>query len=136
VTVIADREADIYPNWASVPEPSFHLLGRAMSDRLLAGGGLLFATAAGFPVAGQRRIELRSHEPAHPKRTALVELRYGAVEICRPRDEYDHSLPPTVRLRLIEVGEIDPPADVEPLHWRLLTTHAIADVAAAWQIVR
>jgi hypothetical protein len=24
---------------------------------------------------------------------------------------------------------------VEPLHWRLLTTHAIADAAGAWQIV-
>src|SRR4029077_19824074 len=29
----------------------------------------------------------------------------------------------------------DPPSDVEPLHWRLLTTHEIADAAAAWQIV-
>jgi len=60
VTVVADREADIYPNWASVPDANFHLLGRAMSDRLLAGGGMLFAAAAVFPVAGRRRIELRS----------------------------------------------------------------------------
>jgi hypothetical protein len=135
VTVVADREADIYPNWASVPDANFHLLGRAMSDRLLAGGGMLLAAAAVFPVAGRRRIELRSHEPAHPKRTALLELRYGEVEICRPRDEYDHRLPPTVRLRLVEVREIDPPGGVEPLHWRLLTTHAIADAAGAWQIV-
>src|SRR5271165_1591260 len=56
VTVVADREADIYPSWASVPEATFHLLGRAMSDRLLAGGGMLFAAAAVFPVAGRRRI--------------------------------------------------------------------------------
>ena len=135
VTVVADREADIYPNWASVPDANFHLLGRAMSDRLLAGGGMLFAAAAAFPVVGRRRIELRSHEPAHPKRTAVVQLRYGEVEICRPRDEYDHSLPPTVRLRLIEVREVNPPEGVEPLHWRLLTTHQIADAAAAWEIV-
>jgi len=135
VTVVADREADIYPSWASVPEANFHLLGRAMSDRLLAGGGMLFAATAEFPVAGRRKIELRAHDPAHPKRPAVVELRYGEVEICRPRDEGDVSLPPTVRLRLVEVREIDPPAEVEPLHWRLLTTHEIADAAAAWQIV-
>ena len=135
VTVVADREADIYPSWATVPEANFHMLGRAMKDRLLAGGGTLFAAAATFPVAGRRKIELRAHEPAHPKRTAVVELRYGAVEICRPQDERDHSLPPTVRLRLIDVREVDPPEGVEPLHWRLLTTHTIADAAAAWEIV-
>ena len=109
VTVVADREADIYPSWATVPETNFHMLGRAMKDRLLAGGGTLFAAAATFPLAGRRKIELRSHEPAHPKRTAVVELRYGAVEICRPQDERDHSLPPTVRLRLVDVREVDPP---------------------------
>jgi hypothetical protein len=135
VTVVADREADIYPNWASVPEANFHLLGRTMSDRQLAGGGMLFAAAAGFPVMGRRSIELRAHDPAHPRRSAVVELRHGEVVICRPRDEYGHSLPPTVRLRLIDVREVDPPAGAEPLHWRLLTTHQIADAAAAWKIV-
>ena len=44
VTVVDDREADIYPKWAVLPEPNFHLLTRApafaragMSDRKLAG---------------------------------------------------------------------------------------------------
>ncbi len=31
--------------------------------------------------------------------------------------------------------EIAPPDGVEPLHWRLLTTHEVADAAKAWQIV-
>ena len=65
----------------------------------------------------------------------MLELRYGEVEICRPVDEPDRSLPPSAPLRLLEVREVDPPEGVEPLHWRLLTTHAIADAAAAWQIV-
>ena len=135
VTVVADREADIYPNWASVPGANFHLLGRAMKDRLLAGGGTLFTAAAAFPVTGRCKVELPARDPGRPKRTAVVELRYGEVEICRPAQERDHSLPPTVRLRLVEAREVDPPEGVEPLHWRLLTTHAIADAAAAWQIV-
>jgi len=40
-----------------------------------------------------------------------------------------------VRLRLVEVREVDAPAGEEPLHWRLLTTHAVADLAKAWLIV-
>ena len=135
VTVVADREADIYPAWGAVPEANFHMLSRAMSDRSLANGGTLFTAAAQFPVAGRRTIELRAHDPAHPKRTAVVELRYGEVEICRPRGEHDRGLPPSVRLRLVDVREINPPAEAEPLHWRLLSTHEITDAAGAWQIV-
>lgn len=139
VTVIDDREGDIYPKWASVPQPGFHLLTRAMVDRRLAGpnqdNGTLFGAAAHFPVAGTRTIELPARQPDRAKRTAKLELRFGEVEICRPRDEQDHELAATVRLRLIEVEEVAAPAGVEPLHWRLLTTHAVGNAAQAWQIV-
>jgi hypothetical protein len=147
VTVIDDREGDIYAKWASVPTPHCHLLTRASGDRRLAGGGaphelvgaepggMLFAAAADFAVAGRRAIELPAREPGRPKRRAVLELRHGAVAIRRPDGEWDRHLPPTVRLRLIELQEIDPPADAEPLHWRLLTTHHVADAEAAWQIV-
>jgi hypothetical protein len=135
VTVVDDREGDIYAKWASLTQANFHLLSRAAQDRSLAGGGMLFAAAATFAVTGRRRIELPGREPGQAKRTSEVELRHGEVEVCRPLHERDRSLPPTIRLRLLEVRETDPPAGVEPLHWRLLTSHAIADAAAAWQIV-
>jgi hypothetical protein len=135
VTVIDDREGDIYAKWASVPSASCHLLTRASSDRRLAGGGMLFAAAAGFAAAGRRAIVLPASEPGRSKRSALLELRHGEVEIRRPHGVWDRHLPAAVGLRLIEVQEIDPPADAEPLHWRLLTTHTIADAEAAWRIV-
>jgi hypothetical protein len=135
VTVVGDREADIYAQWASVPGQDFHVLTRAMNDRRLAGGGLLFATMAAFPMVGQRTIELPAREPGRAARTARLELRFGTVEIVRPSSEWDRSLAKTVTLRAIEVREIGAPPGVEPLHWRLLTTHAIADAAAAWCIV-
>jgi DDE family transposase len=139
VTVVDDREGDIYPKWARVPQPHFHLLTRAMVDRRLAaheaGSATLFAAAAAFPVAGTRTIALPARQPERAQRTARVAIRFGAVEICRPRDEQDRTLAKTVRLRLVEVRETHPPAGVEPLHWRRLTTHAVADAAKAWQIV-
>jgi hypothetical protein len=145
VTVVADRESDIYPAWASVPRPGFHLLSRAMVDRRLAlppgakpdaaRPRTLFSAAEDFPVAGTRKIELPARQPDRAARTATVEMRYGEVEIRRPRDEQDRTLAKTVRLRLVEVREVDPPEGVEPLHWRLLTTHDVADAGKAWQIV-
>ena len=41
----------------------------------------------------------------------------------------------SVDLTVIEVVEVSPPAGAEPLHWRLLTTHEVADADAAWRIV-
>ena len=135
VTVVADREADIYAQWASVPEQNFHVLTRAMSDRRLSGGGLLFATMATFPMVGQRTIELPAREPGRSARTAKLELRFGTAEILRPTKEWDRSLTRRVTLQAIEVREIGAPSGVEPLHWRLLTTHVIADAAEAWCII-
>ena len=139
VTVVDDREGDVYPKWAGVPEANFHLLTRAMVDRRLAdhkpGSGTLFTAAAAFPVVGIRKIELPARQPDRAKRTAEVEMRFGEVEICRPRDERDHTLAKTVRLRLVEARETNAPTGVDPLHWRLLTTHEVADAVKAWQIV-
>jgi len=135
VTVVADRESDMYPAWAIVPRAGFHLLSRAMVDRRLAGGGTLFGAAESFAVAGRRTINLPARQPDRAARTATVELRFGEVEICRPRNERDRSLAKTVALRLVEVREVNPPHGVEALHWRLLTTHAVTNAEKAWQIV-
>jgi hypothetical protein len=146
VTVVGDRESDMYPAWAGVPQPGFHLLSRAMVDRRLAdpppcgeavatGPWTLFRAAGSFAVAGRRKIELPARQPDRAARTATLEMRYGEVEIRRPRDERNPSLAKTVRLRLVEVCEVDPPEGVEPLHWRLLTTHEVADANKAWDIV-
>jgi hypothetical protein len=104
VTVVDDREGDIYPKWAteharegSVPQDDFHLLTRAMVDRRLANpetdSATLFTAAATFPVAGTRKIELPARQPDRAKRTAEVEIRFGEVEVRRPRDERDRTLP-------------------------------------------
>jgi hypothetical protein len=115
---------------------------RAMVNRRLAGGGTLFDAAGNFAIAGIRKIELPARQPDRAARTATVEMRFGEVEIYRPRDERDRGLPKIVRLRLAEVREVEPPDGVEPLHslplrrrGRLLTTHDVADTEKAWQIV-
>jgi hypothetical protein len=46
VTVIADRESDIYAEWARIPGPNVHLITRVMTDRRLADGGKLYRFGA------------------------------------------------------------------------------------------
>ena len=134
VTVIDDREGDIYAKWASVAEQNFHLLTRSMHDRALAGGASLYDTAASLPIADISILELVARA-GRPARQAKLALRFGRVTLQRPRGPGMRDLPKTVALSLIEVVEQDPPADVEPLHWYLLTTHEIGDATSAWQIV-
>jgi hypothetical protein len=138
VTFVADREGDIYPTWARAPAEGFHVLNRVMSNRCLLGaakGDSLYTVAAGFPLAETRVLSLPARPPRRAARDARVEIRFGTVEIARPVNEKDRTLAASVRLSLVEVKEIDAPADAEAVHWRLLTTHAVADLAKAWQIV-
>lgn len=134
ITVIADRESDIYAEWATLPDPKLHLLTRVMHDRALADGGTLHEAADRLRVADTRTIELRA---AHTRqaRTVKLCLRFGSVQLKRPQRPGLKRLPDAVQLTLVEAVELDPPDRVEPVHWRLLTTHAVADTAAAWQII-
>jgi hypothetical protein len=134
VTLVADREADMYALWALAPAPGIHVLGRVHHDRSLVGGGTLATIAQGWQPAGKRTIIVRAR-PDRGERTARLELRFGSVTLARPRDGYDPDWPEQLTLRLIEVNETDPPDGAEPIHWRLLTTHDADDADAAWQIV-
>lgn len=134
VTMVADREADLYALWALVPEPGIHVLGRIHHDRSLVGGGSLSTIARQWALADSRQMRLRER-PDRPEREARLELRFGVVTIARPRAPGAPELPAQVRLSLIELTEPEPPQGVEPITWRLLTTHSVANAAAAWQIV-
>lgn len=83
-------------------------------------------------------IEL-SAAPGRPARTAVLALRFCTVEIARPVSRKGHAelaaLPPSVTLTLVEAAEVDPPGGVPIAHWRLLTTHNVADAADARRIV-
>ena len=134
ITVIADRESDIYAEWATLPDHQLHLLTRVMHDRALADGGTLYQAADRFSVTDTRTLELRA---AHTRqaRTIKLCLRFGSVQLKRPRRPGLKELPDAVPLTLVEAVELDPPDRIEPVHWRLLTTHPVTDTAAAWQII-
>jgi hypothetical protein len=131
VTVVADRESDIYEEWARLPAPGFHLLTRAMADRRIEGGKL---STAPLSLGTSADVELPAR-PGRPARTARLQLRFGRVRVLRPANHPDKSLPQSVELSLVEVAETAPPAGTEPVLWRLLTTHAVGDAEAGWRIV-
>jgi len=78
VTVIDDREGDIYAKWASVSAASFHLLTRSMHDRVLADGASMYITAASWPIVDTATIDIVARADRPARRAKLV-LRFGRV---------------------------------------------------------
>jgi hypothetical protein len=132
VTVIADRESDIYAAFAGCPVGT-DLLVRAAQDRSLEDGGRLFATADASPEAGRAELDLPA-KPGRKARQTQVAVRFMSVTLARPGNGPAKGLPKTVSLTLVDVREIDPPPG-EAVHWLLLTTHKVDDVAQAFAVV-
>jgi hypothetical protein len=132
LTVVADRESDIYAAFALRPTEA-HMVVRAAQDRSLDDGGRLFAMADATPEAGRTRLDLPA-QPGRAARTATLAVRFARAEMKRPRNSIDKGLPDTLSLHFVDVREIDPPAG-ETVHWRLVTTYPIADLRQALQVV-
>lgn len=134
VTLLGDRESDIFAFYASAAEAGHHVIARSMHDRKLADGRGLYAAIEAMPVVAQRSILLPAR-PQRAERIALLELRFGTVELARPQTRFLSHLPPGLTLTVVDVRERDPQPGTEPLHWRLLTTHAVTSPEQAWRIV-
>lgn len=133
VTVIADRESDIYQAFAWCP-PGVDLIIRAARDRALHEGGKLFARLAGSPADAQAIAVEVPLKPGQAARSATLELRYGPVNLKRP-GRLAATLPAQITLHAVEVKEQAPPEGAAPVHWLLLTTHRVASPQQARQIL-
>jgi hypothetical protein len=91
----------------------------------------------GLPVAGTYALEIPAHHQ-QKARTAIVEVRFAPLTLPRPRE-----FSPFVRacgigeisMFVVEVLETEPPADVEPLHWVLLTSHEVKTFQQACTVI-
>jgi hypothetical protein len=132
VTVIADRESDIFEAFALCPE-NVELVVRAAHDRSLLDGRALFAAIDAEPLAGHADLEL-PQKPGRKPRTARIEARFMAVSLARPRIGLRAGLPASVAMNLVDIRESNPPAGETAVHWRLLTTHAVTNAAEAFAV--
>jgi len=135
VTLVTDREGDIYELFARVPDEQTHVLVRAEHDRALAdAGGRMLAKIAAQPEAGRLAFDLTGR-PGRTARRVTLAVRFCPVTLRQPGRGADRRDPPQLSLNLVEAREIDPPPGEDPIVWRLLTTHAATSLAeAAWII--
>ena len=132
VTVVADREGDIYEEFALRPA-EVDLVIRAQQDRVLADGTLLSRCLDGVAEFGRETIGLPAG-PGRGPRQAVLALRACPVRIKAPKRTRSAGAVPVaaeVALWFVQAREVDPPDQATPAHWLLLTTHAVPSLAAA-----
>jgi len=135
VTMVADRESDIYLLFARKPE-RLDLIVRAGQDRSLTDGGTLFGALAGAEPLSRSDVRVAPRGPGDKGRVANVEFRAGSVRIARSQTLRRSEAPDTVELTLVEARETNAPPGKTPLLWRLLTTRPVSCAAEAEGVVQ
>lgn len=148
VTVVADREADIFEAFAQCPA-TVDLLVRATHDRALAGGARLFAQADALPVASRTTLELPAR-PGRAARTVALAIRHMAAPLRAPRRIKRPAGLDPVTVHLVDVREEGGREEggreeggtheeggraTTPIHWRLLTTHPVRNGEDAQAVI-
>ena len=127
---VGDREADVYDVLAAERPEGVELLIRAAWDRCVeTPERFVWATVAAHPVVEPLMLQGPRRGPK-PGRQARLALRFCPLTLCPPRHRKREGLP-AVSLWVVQVAEVDPPTDVEPIAWLLLTTVAVHTVKDA-----
>jgi hypothetical protein len=137
ITVISDRESDIYEHFARRPA-NVELIIRASWNRKIKhqfeAPAQLFPFVDSLPEAGRFSVKIPA-APGRKERTAELALRFSPVALCRPHPKPAPDLPDTIRLTMVDIREVSADHEGEPIHWRLLTTHAVTSPQQARRIV-
>lgn len=140
ITAVSDRGSDIYEHFARRPSRVDQIV-RACQNRKIEPDeeskeerAYLFSFIDSQPEQGRYIVTIPA-APGRKEREAEVAVRFSAVVLRKPSHGAAADLPATVTLTLVDVRETCKPEAGEPIHWRLLTTHAVTNVEEARRIV-
>jgi hypothetical protein len=135
ITIIEDREGDIYEQFSSIPDAKTHVLIRSRDNRVLANGEKLYTALATAAALGSYKINVNGDiRKEKVTREALVEVRAIKVTIKKPNNLRSKKLPDSIGLYAVEVIEKNSTAK-DRICWRLLTTHKVISYEEAVRII-
>lgn len=122
VVTIADAEADIFDLFSKNRPQNSHLLIRGSHNRKVNHtANYLHQAIRITPGCGTLLVEVKRNLEA-AARTAELIIKYTTVEVEVPRHHMGRSQLKPVKLQVILAAEENPPAQVSPISWLLLTT--------------
>ncbi len=137
ITIIADRESNIYEEFVRVPDYKTDLIIRSKENRIIHGESLkLYEKLGQSEVLGKVKVKLKKDSrKEREKREATLEIRICKVKIIRPKTHKNKTLPEYVELYAISATEVNVPASQDKICWRLLTTYNVEGLAGALEVI-
>jgi hypothetical protein len=106
ITIIGDRESDIYEIFAAVPDSRTHLLIRANIDRMLTEGIKLNQKLSSSCIRSVYEFDVPTGKN-RTKHTAKMSLKWEKVKICHPVNKpRKNGSPAFVEMTVIEATEL------------------------------
>jgi hypothetical protein len=128
ITVVGDRESDIFEVFERVPDERTHLIVRASHDRILETDEKISELLQNTKIMGSHEIELPSITGKRKARTATLAIKCTPI-LLRNTGE-------SLNIFCVSAIEISPvPKGETPISWVLLTTHIVQSLKSAIQIL-
>lgn len=132
VTVVGDRESDMYELFTDAQQQGVHVLARNRIDRKTIEGKKLYQLLAETQVSGYCQINVSGDiRKEKKKRQAKLSIKFKEVYISKPAEKKDDR-PKQVNAWIVEAKE---ESKSNGICWRLLTTHRVECVEQALQMV-
>jgi len=129
ITVVGDRESDIFEIFKRVPDERTHLIVRASHDRVLDTGEKISELLENTPIMGTHEINLPAITGKRKARMAMLAIKYTPISLRNPEGE-------PLTIFCVSAMEISPiPNNETPISWILLTTHKINSLKNSVQIL-
>lgn len=140
ITILADREADIFQLFDRIPDEKTDLIIRSRCDRKLFDQNVdLYEHLEEQPELGHYSVIVRENKKAgRSKHKAKLCIQVTKVKIKRPSNLNSKAASPFIELSAIKVAESleTVKAGEPPVEWTLLTTSEVSSFEQAREIVR
>jgi hypothetical protein len=136
VTVVQDREGDIYESFCLLGQANMSWVIRSVHNRITE-TGKLFEQISNFSVSGDYQVVVNSDNKKRVSRAAKLEVSYGSVVLHSPCRVDVEKYPPTLSVQVVRVMEKadSVPKGESPIEWTLFTSHPVNNFEQAKEII-
>jgi hypothetical protein len=134
ITIVADRESDIYDLFGIAEKDKVNLLLRSNHDRQISGKLKLSTCLNAMPVMHNYDLAVAGDiRKDTTKRIVQMGLKWAKVELLKPSSCRNGQLPNVQDAYVVEAIEQN---NSKGIYWRILTTHEVTTAEQALQIIR
>jgi len=135
ITIIGDRENDIFEDFDRVPDERTNLLIRSRCDRNIVGEHKkLYNLLDNTVIAGSIEVEINGQKN-RKKRVALIDVKFTKAKICAPSGLKVSQK--NIEIYVVEATENTAtiPENEAGISWKLLTTHKVDNLEKAVECI-